>query len=220
MQQGITAIFQGSWLFIVLAFLSGVAQGSAANSVNWADATQAFQKENHWITGKFNGVDQWPGRLCQGHYEYDVTLGAEFTNLDFVLNDNGSLSVYAELRDLYAVTEGTYRSQATLCIPLHGWKGIGVDRAQLFFEATFEGKAEDMTDVRIKVVATKLGTLHLGSAVPAWFERFLTGLLNRALVNIWTSRVGEWLSGQISAIIKKKIPVATLDLMQPGSYRR
>lgn len=82
-----------------------------------------------------------------------------------------------------------------------------MDRAEIFTEVKFRGDGENVSDIEVRVIATKLGTIHIGKYVPRWFERALTSVVNRALAKIWTTKLGAWISGKISDIIKDKIPV-------------
>ncbi len=203
---------------LVLALLSASASAEAVepSDLNWHDANYDFQKQNHQLAGSFNGAEKWGGTLCHGSYDYNVSFGADLETVDFELNDNGTIAVYADLRDLFGAANGFYRGERSLCVPFKGWTGFGMDRAEIFVEAAFQGDGENMNDIRVRVIATKFGALHLGKAVPAWFEHFLQGLFNRALVKVWGGKLGEWISGKISDIIKKKIPTAGQDLVVPG----
>lgn len=219
--QGTKEFLRAFFGLLVLIFLtaSGPARGVNPSDLNWKQANYDFQKQNHQLTGTFNGAEKWNGTLCDGSYDYAVTLGADLETVDFELNDNGTIAIYANLKDLYSAAQGYYRSERSLCVPLKGWSGVGLDRAEIFVEAAFQGEGENLNDIKVRVVATKLGRLHLGNAVPAWFEQFVTGMLNKALVKIWTSKLGEWISLQISDMIKKKIPAAPEIMLQGGDRR-
>lgn len=213
-----TEFLRGFFGILVLAFLSISAMASAVDpsDLNWHEAHYDFQKQNHQLSGSFNGAEKWGGTVCNGKYDYNVSFGADLETVDFELNDNGTIAVYADLRDIFGGANGLYWGERSLCVPLKGWTGIGMDRAEIFVEAAFQGDGENMNDIRVRIVATKFGALHLGKGVPAWFERFLQGLFNKALVKVWSSKLGEWISNQISDIIKKKIPAASQDLVVPG----
>ena len=57
---------------------------------------------------------------------------------------------------------------------------------------------EDSPNVDVKVYYAKLGRLRLGRYCPEWLERFLTDSLNKALVNIWETRLGDWLNDYVT----------------------
>jgi hypothetical protein len=207
---------------LVLAFgiTSAACEAISPSDLNWNSFEYDFQKDNHKLTGHWKGKDSWAGRWCDGYYEYDVDAGTVVSTVDFELNDNGTVGIYADLRDLFAGAHGTYRSAWTLCFPWRGWTGIGADRAEIFTEAVFEGDGESFNQIRVRVITTRLGAVHIGKYVPRWFERFLTNTLNHALSKIWASRLGEWISGKISDIIKEKIPVDARGNLVRGGYRR
>ncbi len=214
-----TGPFRIRLLVLIFLTLPCALTAITPSDLDWRGLGDDFKQESRQLKGYWKGGDTWKGRLCDGYYTYDVSVGAVLETVDFELNDNGTISVYADLRDLYAGLQGAYRSQASLCIPLRGWSGVGTDRAEIFTEAIFDGENQDLNSLKVRVISTKLGALHLGKMVPAWFERFLGNTLNWALAKIWASKVGEWISDEISDIIKKKIPAEAIAPVRSG-YRR
>jgi hypothetical protein len=215
---------KGVFRLLILVLLANAPYAWAvepSDTGNYAhQAKYEFQKENHKLTGKWEGGEQWKARWCDGYYRYTVDLGGALSTVDFELNDNGTIAVYADLKDLFGAANGVYRSPLSLCIPLRGWTGLGMDRAELFAEVKFRGDGENLSEIDVRVVSTKLGTVHIGKYVPRWMERALTNILNRALSKVWASRLGEWLSDKISDIIKKKIPVDANGNFSRGGHRR
>lgn len=157
------------------------------------------QFKGDWQDGK-----QWQGTLCDGEYQYKVNLNGETNKLDFEIADETSLIAFADLRQVYAGLNGFYKSSYTACLPMGGWLGVLADSVYIRVKVTLGG--EDPTDVKVSVLETKFGTIHMGDFVPTWFEEFATDLVNRALVKIWPSRLGQWLSGKLGEILKDKIP--------------
>jgi len=209
---------------LVLAALGTVAaparaslQGGTGQLPAWAmqllegarggELEESFLRESKQrLDGEWKGSKAWSGTLCGGYYDYVIRVLGEVDSLEFDLGQGGAIEADGRLSELSFRANGIYRSQATLCLPLKGWTGVSADRARVRAEITFDGDSPSLADMRIRVLATELGTLHFGSAVPPAVERFLTGKINRALGWVWGSRVGEWLSAKITDIIKKKIP--------------
>jgi len=205
-------------LVLVLLTVPCALKAFDPSALQWNGLANDFKQETRQLKGSWKGGETWKGRLCNGFYDYSVDAGAVLETIDFELNDNGTISVFADLKDLYAGLYGDYRSAASGCLTLRKSMAIGSDRAQIFVEATFDGENQDLNSLKVRVISTKLGTLHLGKKVAPWFEHFLGYALNRGLSMIWASKVGEWISDKISDIIKKKIPAEAI--APKGSYRR
>ncbi len=149
---------------------------------------------------------RWKGTLCDGRYDYLVKVKADLLKVDFELDPDGVMFADTLFEKIYGGAKGSYRSQKSACIPLSGWTGINIDNAKVRARITFTGTGESLEDVEVRIVSTQLGTVHLGTAVPAWFEDFLTRQLNRALTWVWKHELGDWISKKVTSIVKSKIP--------------
>ena len=187
-------------------YLPSLSAHAAAPALDWNRLTDEAQTEIKRLEGEWHDRRQWKGYLCNGYYEYRTRLKGDVTKVDLELNEKGSVDIHGELVNLHGGATGSYRSDTTLCVPLSGWTGVGIDSAVIEANATFKGTGSSLKDMDIRILKTQLGTIHLGKGVPAWFEQFLTRQVNRTLAVVWRSQLGGWLSQKISDFIKKKIP--------------
>lgn len=177
---------------------------SAFGTDVWQQLGDQIVKEHKQLRATWGEKQSWSGMLCNGFYEYKLDVGATLEKVQVELKEEGYFEVTARAGEVYAATEGMYRSKATLCAPAHGWLGLGSPWAELVTKIHF---GEDgLNDLRVEIVSTKLGTLRLGRYVPKWFGDFAAGLLNRGMTYIWNSRIGGWLNGKITAEVRKRIP--------------
>ena len=189
-----------------LAYSAPLSPSPLAMELDWDAMGPEMQAETKRVEGEWKERKEWKGYLCNGYYEYTTRVRGDVTKVEFELNEKGTVDVHGEMLNIHAGADGTYKSDTTLCIPLSGWTGIGLDSAQLEAVATFKGEGTSLKDMDLRITKTALGTIHIGKAVPAWFERFLTRQVNRTLAYVWRTKLGDWLSTKITEFIKKKIP--------------
>ena len=201
---------------ILMFFLSSqvVSANTVGEVLSWEGADSVgswgedLSSESTQLQGKFKNHKTWKSFLCRRSYwDYHAALSAHLASVDFELNEDGTIDVYADLYDLEADLEGWLRSGRTLCIPMGGYFDPSIDRAEVFAKVSFTGNGQDLKDLKVKIIATRLGMIHFGGWVPGWMERWITHSLNRTLARIWASKLGDWLSGKLSDIIKDKIPL-------------
>jgi hypothetical protein len=152
---------------------------------------------------------QWEGTLCNGSYSYKYAMHGDVGRVDFELNEQGTIDIQADIHNIFINGDGSFRGQRTLCIPLKGWFGVGIDSAHLHTLVSFTGTGQNLKDMKVRIVETTFGTIHVGSAVPGWMEKFLTRRVNKGLSKVWGSRMGGWLSEKISDIIRRQMPNRT-----------
>lgn len=171
----------------------------------WGKLGNDFQWSHQKISGDWQESQNWDGWFCNGYYNYKIHLTAELKKVDLELTDEGFMVATADVANIFAKVDGKYRSKTTACLPMGGWLGVGTDSAQLRTEVHF-GEGGDMKDVRLKILSTKLGTLKMGRLFPQWFESFFTGVINRALTVVWSTKLGGWISEKITEVARKQIP--------------
>lgn len=193
-------------LVLVAVVSTGRALALDAGALDWGAMNDEIQDEVKHLEGEWKDAREWRGTLCNGRYSYRTNIKGDVTKVDLNLNEQGFVDAHAEIENIHAGAEGSYRSDLTLCVPFGGWVGIGADSAVVDARATFGSGEQGLKDIKLRVISTKLGTLHFGRAVPPAVERFLTAQVNRALEEVWKGRLGTWLSDKISEFIRKKVP--------------
>jgi len=201
------AIFHSLTALVCLSLFVSTASQAAVSfkDLETKNLNSDFVMDNEQFRGTWKDSQRWDGTLCDGTYAYVIKLQGKNHAIDFEVKDDSTLGVVADLRDVYFRADGSYRSSYSACLPMNGWTGIGVDRIVVKANAVL-GEAS-LQDIRIKVISTEFGTIHMGSWVPRWFEDFATDLTNRALKRVWSSRLGDWLSAKISTVLKDKMPL-------------
>lgn len=193
----------------LLCIVVGLGQSALGRNplppMEWGKLGGEFLAENQVLQGKWQEKQTWDGWFCDGYYQYDTQVKARLDKVDFELSDAGHMVLTAKVSDIFAGASGSYRSKATVCLPVGGWLGVGSDWAMLKSEVHF-GESPDFKDVRLKILSTEVGRLEFGKLFPQWFEGFFTGVVNRALTVVWNSKMGDWLSGKITEVVRKNIP--------------
>ena len=174
------------------------------NNVETKDLNGDFVIDNKEFHGNWKDARSWDGSLCDGYYQYAVQVRGRNESIDFQVKDENTMNVTADLRDIYAGAQGVYRSSYSACVPVGGWLGVTVDSVLVNGYAILG--EESLQDIKIKITSTQFGTIHMGKWVPRWFEDFATDLTNRALKRVWASHLGDWLSGKLTDLLKKKLP--------------
>lgn len=200
-----------SFLFSIVIFFAfaGILPAEAkfnfkSNALAVDRLGQDFVFDNKEFRGSWVTQKRWGGLLCDGGYQYRLNLYGLTHQLDFEIVDDNSILGVAELRDVYGGVKGRYLSDLSGCLPLKGWLGVSADNVRIRVKVTLGGANPE--DIKIRVLETKFGTIHLGELFPDWFEELATDLLNDALVEIWPSQLGEWLSAQVTKVLKDKLP--------------
>ncbi len=204
------AILAGLFLGLVLTLsVSSSAYGFASVGVlNSNDAGRwgrDFVMERNHFRGSWRDGDEWEGFLCNGYYSFDTGVSGDTHSIDFDLRENGDININAELRDVFFGAEGTYRSEASACIPLSGWTGVSTEWVTVRGVVSL-GQELNLTDLTVRVQSTRVGPLDFGVPVPGFFEQFLRDNVNAALRAVWASSVGDWLSDKIADLIRQRVP--------------
>lgn len=171
----------------------------------WGNLGGDFKFDNERFRGHWSESQQWTGTFCDGSYSYNIDLEGLTHSVDFEVNDENSITAKAELRDIHFGVDGNYRSSYSACLTLGGWLGVSTDYVKVRARAELGG-GESLKDIKVQIQSTEFGTIHMGRWVPDWFESFVTGMVNRALVRVWRSRLGDWISAKVTEQLKKKIP--------------
>ena len=203
--------FKGNLWFSFLALvLLGAAPAVAEVPVelpSMDELASDLEQEVHEVGGQFNGGKKWKTALCRNsYYKYEVEAKADLATVDFELNEAGSIDVYADLYDLWAEVQGKWRGYTSFCFAVGKTLELAIDRAELFAEVKFSGDGESLRDVQVKIKGTRFGTIRRGKGVPAWMEKRVTKWVNSGLAKLWASRLGDWISKKLTALIKDKIP--------------
>lgn len=175
-----------------------------ASSLPWNSFSDELEMKDKEFRGTWSDSRSWKGTLCNGQYHYDNQLTGSINTVDFDLQENGQVKAYADLVDIHTGLNGMYKSSYTACVPLRGWYGVGVDRAQIRATITFIDHENDpMPEIRVRIHSTELGHIRLGSWVPTWLENVVTNVANAGLKRVWGTFLGTWISDKISKQIKK-----------------
>ena len=195
-----------SWSNAVFLGLLGVAMGisPAARGAFLSDGgiktlNQDFLSQNHTFYYEYPESRTWPGTLCDGAYSYQLNLQATLSNDSTIeLNDDDTMHFDAVLENIYIHGEGDFSSSFSLCQPLHGWFGIGMDNAHFVGTVFLPDPTQSASSVKVQIDSINFGTIHLGKGVPKGFETFVTDLANRALTQSWGQSFKDWLSDWVS----------------------
>jgi hypothetical protein len=191
-----------------LAGLSFSAQAKKKTLDGFWGEWEKFEWTDQKFDGKWKEKQTWKGRLCTGSYQYTTFLKIGVKRVDFDLKEGYGV-VTADVENIYARAEGNYRSSATFCVPAGGWLGASIPWGRLKTEVHFDESGE-LKNARLKIVSTQVGRIEMGRYVPAWFEDFFTGVVNRALVVVWNSKLGSWLSEKVTEQARKKLEDVSL----------
>jgi len=197
----------GRTLFGVVCLFLGLGTTVQATDI-WQQLGDQLAKDHKDLRAAWEEKQTWEGFFCEGSYHFKAQIGANLDKVKVELKDEGHLQVTANITGITALVDGAYRSKATLCLPQGGWLGVGSEWAELVTELHFG--EEGLNDLSVKIVSTRLGTLNLGKFVPAWFENFTAGMMNRAMSVVWNSRIGNWINAKITQEVRKKIPKSEL----------
>jgi len=191
-------------LFVLALILVRPSFAFDASTIQWNDFSDEFQLKEKSFRGSWQDSKDWKGTLCNGHYEYSNQLVGQINKVDFDLQENGSVDAYGDLYDIHTGLTGSYKSSYTACLPVKGWYGIGIDRAQIRANVTFEDReGNPVPAVKLKITSTELGHIHLANWMPTWIENVATGIANAGLKKVWGSFLGNWISDMIAKQIKK-----------------
>jgi hypothetical protein len=161
-----------------------------------------FLTENKKFEGNWEFYKSYRKGFCPKYYWYGAHVEAALKDVDFQLQEDGSMVVGASIENLYGKVSAEYESMGTFCVPLSAWLGAGSDLAKIRARAVFDEGSELKS---VKVEQTVLSTLHLGFFVPHTIENLATDLVNRALTYVWESRLGDWLNVKITKLVKEKL---------------
>lgn len=173
------------------------------SSEEWGQMGNDFLFENQRFDKEWVERQNWDSWLCNSFYSYKVSLSVGVRDVQIDLGENGAI-ITANVENIYARANGSYRSQATLCVPTGGWLGAAIPWGKLKSEVHF-GDSGDLKDIRLKILSTEIDRIQMGRYVPVWFEDFFTGVVNRSLSVVWNSKLGSWLSEKITQVVRKKI---------------
>lgn len=186
--------------YLFILSLWAVSAHSSPLLDQWADE---FSFDHKSFSGDWSEHAQWEGTFCNGRSSYLVRIGGEIVEVKFKLMDD-YIHATAALKDVWGYLEGSYRSSYSACTTLSGWIGLSSDWAHLKINV-YLNASEAATHVnRIEIVETNLGRLRFGLWLPDYLEEYATYLSDRALANIWASRLGEWINHKISEELRKR----------------
>ena len=181
-------VLKSFWVFSLLA--------THIHAFDTQQLAGKFLNENKRIEGKWFGGRNFTPSLCsRGFYLGRAEFTSRLDEIKMDLSGDNQLDISAFLSDAYGRVEGDYLGDYSGCVNASGWLGAGIESIALKAKVTMR---EDSPNVDVKVYYAKLGRLRLGRYCPEWLERFLTDSLNKALVNIWETRLGDWLNDYVT----------------------
>lgn len=160
-----------------------------------------FLKENEELRHTWRGQKQWDGFFCDGGYSYALALQALVDDIDFKLRSETEIEVVAKLTDLVVKAKGRYRSELSACVPV---SGAGSARSD-WLEIKSLIRGSDADSLSVSIQSTRFAKIELSSWVPSWFEEFFTDLVNRALVEVWDSKLGDWIDRKLGEKLKELV---------------
>jgi len=163
----------------------------------------ALGQEHPLISGDWHDGRTWQGRFCQKSWEYRFHVEARIDKIDLKLNEDTTMTLLADFKDLVGSAEGSWKSNATLCQTVSADTTVRGDHGYLVAKVFFEGEDATLENARIQVQSTQIDRLRLGSWVPDEIEELITRLANRAFENVWTHRLGEWINEYINWKLKQ-----------------
>jgi hypothetical protein len=161
--------------------------------------------EHPLLQGEWQDSRSWSGYWCQKEWSYDIKAQAYLSSLDLNVNDDDSMTVTADLSQISADADGTYRSNLTLCATADESVPVSDDGAHLVARVTFQGDG-DFSSLQVQVQSAQLQELHLASWVPDYIDSLVTDLTNRALQDIWTTQLGQWIDSYITQYLHNHLP--------------
>jgi len=187
-------------LFLGSFFIFGLtASGSPLNLLELGYEHRVLEKV-------IKGKSQWEGYFCQGVYEYRILLKTQISRIEIDLEEDGSVSLEAELGEPYIGFQGNYQGAYSLCLPLGAWSGIRAENATIKARIYFFEQADGRVEVKVDVKSLQLGQLMTNALAPS-IEKNLTDTLNQGLEEVWSSQLGEWANTWISDILNQNIPI-------------
>jgi hypothetical protein len=157
------------------------------------------------LQGEWQDSRTWSGYWCQKEWSYDIKVQASLDALDLNVNDDDSMTVTADLSQITADANGSWRSNATLCLTAGGDVPISDNGAHMVARITFQGDG-DFNSLQVQMQSTVLQELNLGAWVPDYIDNLLTKLTNRALSAIWSSNLGTWIDNYITQYLHNQLP--------------
>jgi hypothetical protein len=190
----------------VISFLLSVSISVFAFVPNLQEWEDSFTFDQKYFSGEWSGGSTWQGKLCNGRAQYHGQVGGEVEEVRFQLKE-GYIEARGSFRNLWGHLQGSYRSDKSLCIPVAGWTGITSDsgfiRAHIWLLKT---RGSDIPNAKVAIQETRLGRMRFGLWLPAYVEHYLTWFINRALSEVWASRLGDWIHLKITEQIKETPP--------------
>jgi hypothetical protein len=169
--------------------LAATSVGSAAEKF---DLQGNFLKENKKIGGSWYGGKNFTPDWCsRGFYSARAKFSAVLQTIKMELKEDNKMEITATLSQGYARVDGDYLGDLSGCWNVSGWLGVGTDSLDVRALVTV---MEDSPNVNVKVYQVKFGHLRLGRYCPEWLETWLTDSLNKTVVYIWETRLGDWLN--------------------------
>ena len=174
--------------------------------VPWDDMGQEMSNTRRPVSGTWGDEATWDATLCEGRYRYAASVNAVITQVKFELNDDGTLDARARLVDIVTNGAGSFRSWSTACVTLGGAFRVLAPWAEADVRVFFDESDEGYTKIRLRILRTTVGPLHVSDWLPEWSQRLLTRAVNRMLGWLWGSALGAWLSEKIGGKIVELIP--------------
>jgi hypothetical protein len=187
-----------------------ICQGTQAFSfdlgvLDWRSLEREFTTENKTFKGHFNSGKNWDGFFCSGGYNYAGAITGLINDIQFDLNGQGSIDATADIRTINATASGDYKSEYSSCFRIYANLGLLIDWISAKARITFTDP-EHSAKIKVDVLSTEFGTIHLGNHVPSIVEIFVTKATNAAFRGIWASVVGDWLNAKITKYVNDKLP--------------
>jgi hypothetical protein len=158
-----------------------------------------FLEENKVLEGEWTGGKNFTPKACaRGFYSFRVKAKGTLDKVKMDLTGDNEMDVYGKVSDAYGRVSGEYLGDYSACQNVAGWLGIGIDSIEV---KTKVHVTDESDKIKLKVYQLKLGRLRLGKHVPDWFENLATRSVNKALIYVWKTQLGDWLSARLGDYI-------------------
>ena len=161
-----------------------------------------FVRKNQVVKGGWTVGNDWKGMVCPGSYRFRFLAQGILEKVNFEPKSDTLMEVSGRIGAGKAAVDGKYKSEFSFCNTLHGGLGISADSIDVRSLVEMDDNSGRMI---LTVQEIKFGTLHIGNALPAWFEEVITRELNRGLAVLWKTRLGDWLHERINDYLNKNV---------------
>lgn len=186
--------------------LAPTARAMSPGSMPWDRLGEELSDTRRPVGGNWSDSGTWNARLCEGRFNYTAAVNAVLTKVNFELQEDGSLIAKARLVDITSNGNGNFRSWSTACVTVGGHFQTSSPWAEVDVQIHFDESDEGYTKIRLRVLRTALGQVHISDWVPGFAERLFTKSLNKTLGWVWGSSLGAWISDKIGAKVVEMIP--------------